>query len=157
VLDAVVGGLRGLPSVEVAELPRKADCAAFAEAVGRGLGWPAGTVLSDYELNRHDAMATVVEDSVLATAMLATVRATHSVLNWHGTATEFLEEVGKLAGKKVTGSAGWPKSPRALTNEMRRIASQLRRSGLFVSFERTDAKRLIIVRNKAWQERFGQA
>jgi hypothetical protein len=154
-LDAVVGGLRGLPSVELAELPRMADFAAFAEAVGRGLGWPAGTVLSDYELNRHDAMAMVVEDSVLATAMLATVRATHSVLNWHGTATEFLEEVGKLAGKKVTGSAGWPKSPRALTNEMRRITPQLRSRGLFVSFEKTREKRLIVVRNQIWQDRFG--
>ena len=125
------------------------------EAVGRGLGWPAGTVLSDYELNRHDAMAMVVEDSVLATAMLATVRATHSVLNWHGTATEFLEEVGKLAGKKVTRSAGWPKSPRALTDEMHRIAPQLRSRGLFVSFEKTREKRLIVVRNQIWQDRFG--
>jgi hypothetical protein len=37
---------------------------------------------------------------------------------------------------------------------MRRITPQLRSRGLFVSFERTDAKRLIIVRNKAWQDRF---
>jgi hypothetical protein len=82
------------------------------------------------------------------------VRATHSVLNWHGTATEFLEEVGKLAGTTVTRSAGWPKTPRALMNEMRRIAPQLRSRGLFVSFDRTREKRVIVVRNQIWQDRF---
>jgi putative DNA primase/helicase len=76
-------------------------------------------------------------------------------LNWHGTATEFLEEVGKLAGTTVTRSAGWPKTPRALMNEMRRIAPQLRSRGLFVSFDRTREKRVIVVRNQIWQDRFG--
>ena len=41
-LDAVAGGLRELPSVKLAELPRMADFAAFAEAVGRAVGWNAG-------------------------------------------------------------------------------------------------------------------
>jgi hypothetical protein len=38
VLDAMVGGLRELPSVHLAELPRMADYALWGEAVGRGLG-----------------------------------------------------------------------------------------------------------------------
>ncbi|MFI5454554.1 MAG: hypothetical protein ACHRXM_03800, partial [Isosphaerales bacterium] len=37
-LDAVAGGLRELPSVRLTELPRMADFAKFAEAVGRKLG-----------------------------------------------------------------------------------------------------------------------
>jgi hypothetical protein len=120
-LDAVAGRLRELPSVELPELPRMADFAAFAEAIGRGLGWKEGTVFSDYEMNRNDANATQIEDSVLATAMLATVRGPDSVLNWFGTATDLLEEIGKAAGKNVTFSAEWPKSPSRLTNELRRI------------------------------------
>ena len=44
-LNAVVGGLRELPSVRLTELPRMADFACLGEAVGRGLGWPEGTFL----------------------------------------------------------------------------------------------------------------
>ena len=54
--------------------------------------------------------------------MLATVRDQNSVLNWIGTATDFLEDVGTEAGKKVTASAGWPKAPRRLMDELRRRA-----------------------------------
>jgi hypothetical protein len=80
-------------------------------------------VLADYYANRQSANAAQVEDSVLATAMLATVRDQNSVLNWIGTATDFLDEVGTEAGKKVTPSAGWPKSPRRLMDELRRLAA----------------------------------
>jgi hypothetical protein len=38
VLDAVVGGLRELPSVRLSRMPRMADFARWGEAVGRGLG-----------------------------------------------------------------------------------------------------------------------
>ena len=41
VLDAIVGGLRELPSVDLKELPRMADYAEWGEATGRGLGWGA--------------------------------------------------------------------------------------------------------------------
>jgi hypothetical protein len=109
-------------------------------------------VLSDYAANRQDATATQIEDSLLATTMLGTVR--KGVLNWYGTATEFLDELGKQAGKSVTSRAGWPKTPTWLTNELRRIAPQLRIHGLFVTFERTNGKRLIIIRNTAWHEKY---
>ena len=41
-LDAVAGGLRELPTVQVNELPRMADFAAFAEGVGRCAGLDGG-------------------------------------------------------------------------------------------------------------------
>ena len=40
------GQLRVLPSVKLMDLPRMADFAVFGEAVGRALGWPAGTFIS---------------------------------------------------------------------------------------------------------------
>ena len=54
-LDAVVGGLRELPSIKLPELPRMADFVAFDEAVGHSLGWPAGMVLTAYKDNRREA------------------------------------------------------------------------------------------------------
>jgi hypothetical protein len=43
VLDAIVGGLRELPSVNLADLPRMADYAEWGEAISRGLEWGAST------------------------------------------------------------------------------------------------------------------
>ena len=138
-LDAVVGGLRELPSVTLAELPRMADFAAFAEAVGRALGWEAGTVISDYMANRQDANAAQIEDSLLASFLLEDGCAPGKVLNWHGTATELFEDLRRTVGKKAS-SAGWPKSPRGFTNELRRIAPQLRNNGVFIAFETRPGK-----------------
>jgi hypothetical protein len=46
VLDAIVGGLRELPSVNLTDLPRMADYAEWGEAISRGLGWGTGTFIS---------------------------------------------------------------------------------------------------------------
>ena len=48
-LDAMAGGLRELPSVDLKELPRMADFAEWGEAVGRGLGWGANSVPRDLQ------------------------------------------------------------------------------------------------------------
>jgi hypothetical protein len=44
VLDAIAGGMRELPSVDLKTLPRMAEYAEWGEAVGRALGWGAGMV-----------------------------------------------------------------------------------------------------------------
>jgi hypothetical protein len=41
-LDANVGALRELPSVDLKELPRMADYAEWGEATSRGRGWGQG-------------------------------------------------------------------------------------------------------------------
>ena len=69
-LDAVVGALCELPSVRMEDLPRMADFARFGEAMGRGLGWPAGTFLRAYRENRREATASTIENSVLGTMLL---------------------------------------------------------------------------------------
>ncbi|MFI5460165.1 MAG: hypothetical protein ACHRXM_32515, partial [Isosphaerales bacterium] len=139
-LDAVAGGLRELPSVEPAELPRMADFAAFAEAVGRHLGWPAGTVLSDYNDNRCEAAATHIEESPVASFLLEWA---HELNDWSGTPTELLAQLNSLVGKKVTALPHWPKSPAWLAKEMRRIAPLLRLHSISVAFERNRENRLI--------------
>jgi len=93
-LDAVAGGLRELPSVEPAELPRMADFAAFAEAVGRNLGWPAGTVLSNYNDNRCEAAVTHIEESPVASFLLEWA---HELNDWSGTPTELLAQLTTLS------------------------------------------------------------
>ena len=105
-LDAVAGGLRELPSVQPAQLPRMADFAAFAEAVGRTLGWPAETALSDYDQNRRDATMSHLDDSPLATMLLDL--SPDFFINWSGRPSELLDELTVLPGPHVD-SPLWPK------------------------------------------------
>ena len=143
-LDAVAGGIRELFSIKLTELPRMADFAAYAEAVGRSLGWPAETVIADYKRNRQEATAAQLEDSLIATAILET---TPNRSDWVGTASELLEQLSGVVGTKVAASARWPKSAGWFTNELRRIAPQLRMHGIFVKFERQRGKRLLNVKD----------
>jgi hypothetical protein len=143
-LSAVVGGLREQPSVRLAELPRMADFARFGEAVGRGLGWPAETFLSAYSENRREATVTALEESVLARILLDSA-AWGDMGNWTLSATEMLDELAKYVPPNVRASGRWPKSPRTFSNELRRIAPQLRTRGISVNFVRNRVSRLITV------------
>ncbi|MFI5454033.1 MAG: hypothetical protein ACHRXM_01140 [Isosphaerales bacterium] len=139
-LDAVAGGLRELPSVELAELPRMADFAVFAEAVGRNLRWPAGTVLSDYNDNRCDAAVTHIEESPVASFLLEWA---HELNDWSGTSAELLAQLNTLVEKKVRALRQWPKAPSTLAKELRRIAPHLRLHGISIAFEKNREKHLI--------------
>jgi len=98
-----------------------ADFAKFAEAVGRKLGWPAGTAASDYDDSRRDASLTKLGDSPLATTMLDL--GPEYMNDWSGTPSELFTELTTLAGQNAD-STRWPKSPALLTIELRRIAPQ---------------------------------
>jgi len=143
-LNAVVGGLRELPSVRPAELPRMADFACFGEAVGRGLGWPADTFLSAFSDNRRETTLTALEESVLASVLLECA-AWGGLLSWTASATEMLQRLSRHVDPKVRASARWPKSPRTFSNELRRIAPLLRTRGISVEFTRTRDSRLITI------------
>jgi putative DNA primase/helicase len=88
-VDAVVGGIQELPSVNLTELPRMADFARFAEAVGGKLGWPAGTAMSNCNDNRRDASMTAIGDSALA-AFLLDLRPDY-LNDWSGAPAELFE------------------------------------------------------------------
>jgi hypothetical protein len=141
-LDAVAGGLHMLPSVRTTELPRMADFAAFAEAVGQGQGWPAGTALSDYNDNRREMTLDDIDDSPVARCLLdiTTLR-----LDWIRTATDLLAELTPTVGKRVAASPRWPKSPRSLALELRRIAPQMRLHDISIEFQKTRDCRFITI------------
>ncbi len=143
-LDAVVGGLAGLPSVHVRELPRMADFACLGEAVGRGLGWPEGTFMTAYRDNRLAASTTLIEDSVVAAALLRSA-AWGGLENWTMPAGEMLRSLAKTIDPKIRASVRWPKTPRMFADELRRLAPQLRTRGISVTFTRTAENRLITI------------
>ncbi len=139
-LDAIVVGLREMPNVRLARLPRMADFAAASEAIGRGLGWPAGTILADYEANRREASVTQIEDSLVATVLLQNAGRLGA---WSGSPSDLHADLSTAIGPNAARSVRWPKSPERLTNELRRIAPQLRMNGLNITFGRTYRARFI--------------
>jgi hypothetical protein len=139
-LDAIVGVLRELPNVRLAELPRMADFAAASEAIGRGLGWAQGSILADCEASRLEAAAVQIEDSLLATVLIENAA---SLASWAGTPADLHARLTKAAGRQSAASARWPKSPERFASELRRIAPQLRMQGLGLILGRTCTGRFV--------------
>ncbi len=147
-LDAIVGGLSALSSVSFSNLPRMADFARFGEAVGRGLGWGEETFFSVYGENRREAAKASLEESPLAEILLESA-SFGGRREWTRSSSDLLADLSQSASRAVRASARWPKTPRALSNELRRIAPQLRMHGVSVTFSRTRESRLITINANA--------
>lgn len=148
-LDAVVGGLRLLPSVKLERLPRMSDFARWSEAVGRGLGWTDGAFLAAYEVNRSSANDQALEASPVAPAVIALMERTPHL---ETTAGELLQELAEIAGERVAKSKEWPSSARGLSGAIRRVMPVLRKAGIEVSFHSEKGgkrRRLILLERTA--------
>jgi len=84
----------------------------------------------DYNDNRVEAATAQLEDSPLGTFLLGDA---YQVPDWTGAPARLLAEFAMLAGERVAASPRWPKSARAFTVELRRIAPLLRAHGIFVT------------------------
>ena len=62
--------------------------------------------------------------------------------NWEGTATDLFEEVVSQYSA-VRRYTGWPSSPKALSDRLRRMAPNLKEVGIEVDFRRRNVRRLI--------------
>jgi len=152
-LDAVSCALRRLESVDLPLLPRMADFAQWAVAAEEAFGWPEGTFLRAYDSNRGTADALSLEASPLATPLKELLAISSP---WRGTAAELLRRIAKRAGPEATQQRNWPRNPQLLSIQLRRIAPELRASGLDVQFgEKTagsSSQRLITIEKKIPKE-----
>lgn len=142
VLDAIVGGLRFLPSVRLTESPRMVDYAKWGEAYGKGLGWTTDSFRATYDANRREATLMALEDSVLGSLLL---RVPLTWPGWMGSSAELHHLATKWAGKKVATSAHWPKTPRQFSNELRRIVPLLFMHGISIKFVKNREQRLVVI------------
>jgi hypothetical protein len=139
-LDGLVSALSRWDSTRLVRAPRMADFARAIVAAEPGLGWPPGTFLNAYAVNRESTNILAIEASPIA----APVRKLS--LPFTGTATELLDRLEGLVDKRTRGSRGWPKTPRALGTALRRIAPNLRSVGIEVTFNREGHDRDRIIR-----------
>jgi hypothetical protein len=136
-LDAVAAGLRNLPSVKLAALPRMADFARWVTACEPALGWQPGTFLATYSDNRSAGATATVENSILAGPLLALLEKCGT---WEGTARELLDDLETHADEKTRKHRDWPTSPRRLSGDLRRLAPSLRAAGVETLFDKHTKK-----------------
>jgi hypothetical protein len=143
-LTAVSGGLRNLPNTHLGQLPRMADFCLWAEACGRSVGWAPGAFVAAYKRNRAEVNDQALDVSPV-TPVLREALAGQEDGTWKGTASELLEWLNGHAEEKVRKSKEWPASPKAMGNLIRRMAPNLRRSGISVTMGRVGKERQRII------------
>jgi hypothetical protein len=125
-LDVVAGALRELPSTKLPRHPRMADFALWATAAESALGWERGSFLEAYTGNRAEANDLALDSSPIAPLLRDLAEGN----GFEGTCAELLAKLNESAGDKATRAQSWPKSPRALSGQLRRLAPNLRRAGV---------------------------
>jgi hypothetical protein len=131
-LDAMVVGLRELPAVRLAQLPRMADFAIWSTACERAL-WPLGTFSHAYESNRRAAVENVIDADPVAACVRDIIAEQNT---WIGTAANLLRAGIERGGDFSRSRAGWPKTPHTLAGRLRRAQTFLRTLGIDIAFHR---------------------
>jgi hypothetical protein len=143
-LSAVSVGLRALPSVSLPQLPRMADFAVWATACEQGLGLKAGTFFKAYMSNRAAANELALEVSPIVAPLRTLLENRGGV--WDGTATELLADLTRHAGD-ASHSREWPAKGNVLSGKLRRLAPNLRKSGIMVEFHHAKHARRVSIRS----------
>ncbi|HKA06079.1 MAG TPA: hypothetical protein VKD71_02395, partial [Gemmataceae bacterium] len=125
VFDEVAGGLRELPNVKLARLPRMADFARFAVACEAARPEGDRLFLSAYAENQAGANEEVLDESLVAVAVRQFM-ANHA--EWRGTATDLLKLLKEQVTEEQRKDPDWPKKPNSLSNKLKRLAPSLRRA-----------------------------
>jgi hypothetical protein len=145
-LDVVANGLKQQTSVvrkKMNRLPRMADHAVWIRACEpinavineqKGTRWTEGLHLEVYDRNREEAVEIVLESDEVAVALRKFM---DTSLESNLTSTALLEVLGGMVTENVRRSREWPRSARALSGRLRKLAPALRSIGIVISFART--------------------
>lgn len=137
-LGALATGLKQLAATCLPEKPRMADFAVWATACETAF-WPAGTFMAAYIDNLREVVDTVIDADAVGSAVrqMATKQSA-----WTGTASDLLRVLGALQPESATRAKNWPGSPDALSNQLRRSMTFLRKAGVNVTFSREGKERV---------------
>jgi len=148
-LAVVAAALHNLPETKLPELPRMADFALWVSAAEPAFGWKEGSFMAAYTGNRADANDTALEASPIVTPLRALLEHKDT---WEGTPTELLAALEEHASEKVKEGRSWPRSPRALSSALNRIAPNLRASGIAIERDRRHHGRKITITHEKSQD-----
>jgi Bifunctional DNA primase/polymerase, N-terminal/Primase C terminal 1 (PriCT-1) len=153
-LSAVARALKTLPSINLSSHPRMADFARLATAVEGAFGWSEGTFMRAYESNRQSTNALSLEASPLVSPIRKLLSRRPF---WDGTATELLQVLSRFAEEVEREQREWPRNGQVLSIHLRRIAPNLRSSGIDIRIGLktggSRSKRLIHIKRCALETR----
>jgi hypothetical protein len=129
-LDAVSAAMRELPRTHITGLPRMADFALWATAAESGMGLRSGEFMAAYCGNRESANETALESSPLSKHIIRL----SDEGGWEGEPSELYEQIESMASDAEKRSQAWPKSPSSLTGKLKRLAPNLRATGVDIEF-----------------------
>jgi putative DNA primase/helicase len=145
-LDAAAAALGLQDSVKPANLPRMADwyLFAFAAAHHEAFGFSPAEFEAAYQANRQDSVDMAIDSCLIARPLLD-ILFMHG--SWEGTTTDLLAELANRVDVNMPKSPEWPRTPEALSHELKRIESNLRTQGVEIQRSRdsiTRARKLMI-------------
>jgi hypothetical protein len=143
-LDAVSCALRRLPEMSIETPPRMADFAHWATAAEPAFGCAEGAFLSAYRSNRQDANELALDGSLLVPFLKAIAERE----DWSGTSSELLKLLRGEDGVDCR-QQGWPKTPAALSGQLRRLLPSLGSAGIIVQMQKTagtNSRKIITIR-----------
>lgn len=117
------GTLKHHSSVKLLRPPRMADFAAWAVAAEKAMQGKDGTFLRAYTSNRETANDLALEASSIVPVIRLLLEKQSS---WTGTASDLLSELANHADDQVKRQRSWPNSPQGLSNQLRRLAPNLK-------------------------------
>jgi hypothetical protein len=138
-LDAVSCALQNVGNVRLDGYPRMADFAKWVVAAEPALPWASGEFLAAYQTNRDSANVVSLEASIVYSPLEAIG------LPFEGTASELLGQLQDRLRDPKKPPKGWPANARSLSNALRRLAPNLRREGIEVTFADKARPRKIMV------------
>jgi hypothetical protein len=130
-LDAVACALKNMPTVKLPALPRMADFAKWVTAAEPALGWKPGTFLAAYNASQEETNQVALDAYPIVEPLRQLIA---RQARWEGTSSELLAKLGELAGDKATKAEDWPKRANVLSGQLKRLAPNLRKIGLNVTF-----------------------
>jgi hypothetical protein len=143
-LEGVVMALRQLPQTRLPNLPRLADFALWATAAETAWGGETGDFMKAYGQNRVETVEAGLEGSLVARVLRAWCEQQGPRGSWSGTSPELLQQLTAVVGGEASTKA-WPKSPKALTGQLKRLATGLRTTGVNVmTLKSADGDRRLI-------------
>lgn len=128
-LDAVSTALRNAHQVELTTKtkPRMADAYCWALAAAPAIGIDAEAISRAWIRTLDEAHASILESSPIYAPLRVLVE---NNAGWSGTATELLATIAALVDERITRQRDWPRSAKALANQVRNMAPALRRAGI---------------------------
>jgi len=149
-LDAVCCALRNQESTKLPELPRMADFAIWVTAAEPSLGLQPGEFVDAYATNRREAIQLNLEQDSVA----ETIKSLLVLGPVKGNYKEILKTLKKHTrdGTYDTLPLDFPKTPKGMSNRLRRLKPALRAEGIEVIVnDRSHGKNHVEIRNVKYE------